>query len=313
VIFVEILDRRGHVAGRVRVDALPFRVGRAYTADLVVDDPYVRPLHGVLDAETDGSVAWREVGGDAPPRAIDPGGEVDLRIGQTQLRLRDRDFAVPPALASAPTTGLQAWLASHWSAVPILVALVMATQLGVGWGNSWGKLEPAVFLPLVGWGGLVVLLWSGAWSLVTYLVRHQWKFVAHCTLTCLWAIADTLLEEAYQWGQFLATGIEPLYSLEGVVRAGIGGLLLFAQLGVAGVTRRGVRASIAGAVALAVFALTTLVERGGENRYRIELPYWSRIQSIDPRWLPSQPTDEFLAGTNALEEELAELARKTDP
>jgi hypothetical protein len=39
--FVEILDKRGHVMQRLRVERLPATIGRAYTNDVILDDPFV--------------------------------------------------------------------------------------------------------------------------------------------------------------------------------------------------------------------------------------------------------------------------------
>ena len=38
--YIEILDAKGHVSERVRVESFPIQIGRAYTNDIVVDDPY---------------------------------------------------------------------------------------------------------------------------------------------------------------------------------------------------------------------------------------------------------------------------------
>jgi pSer/pThr/pTyr-binding forkhead associated (FHA) protein len=58
VIFVEVLDRRGRVAERAAVDQLPFRIGRGYDCDLILDDPHVDALHAVIERNTARSCAF---------------------------------------------------------------------------------------------------------------------------------------------------------------------------------------------------------------------------------------------------------------
>jgi hypothetical protein len=53
VIVVEVLDRRGRVRERVRLDRLPAFVGRAYMNDVVLEDRFVSPRHcAIREAES---------------------------------------------------------------------------------------------------------------------------------------------------------------------------------------------------------------------------------------------------------------------
>ena len=45
MIFLEVLDRRGRLLDRHRIDRCPITIGRAYANDVIVDDPYVCPTH----------------------------------------------------------------------------------------------------------------------------------------------------------------------------------------------------------------------------------------------------------------------------
>ena len=60
MIFVEVIDRRGRVLSRSRVETLPFRIGRAYDADLILDDPHVSPLHAVVERDAEGRLRLRD-------------------------------------------------------------------------------------------------------------------------------------------------------------------------------------------------------------------------------------------------------------
>ena len=92
---VEIIDRGGAVHSRVRIDHLPFKLGRALDNDLVIDDIYVCPHHAEIRAE-DGLmlVDLQSVNGSfqglkrtREERLALPG-SVDFRLGHSLMRFR---------------------------------------------------------------------------------------------------------------------------------------------------------------------------------------------------------------------------------
>ncbi|MGH7644337.1 MAG: FHA domain-containing protein, partial [Gemmatimonadales bacterium] len=128
VIFVEVLDRRGHVAARARLEALPAIVGRGYDCAVILDDRYISPEHvriarddtGALWAEDLGSTngVYDAVSGERLSRvALRPG--LELRIGRTVVRFGFADQAVPPALPDPATAGLARALASRRTALGV--------------------------------------------------------------------------------------------------------------------------------------------------------------------------------------------------
>ncbi|HET7041188.1 MAG TPA: FHA domain-containing protein [Gemmatimonadales bacterium] len=55
--WVEVLDHRGQVRTRHRIDAAPAIIGRGYGSDVLLDDPWLSPVHLRLFRELDGSLA----------------------------------------------------------------------------------------------------------------------------------------------------------------------------------------------------------------------------------------------------------------
>ena len=113
IVFVELLDRRGNVRERVRVDSFPATVGRGYANAVIVDDPLVSAEHLRLSLDSEGGVIVEDLNTVNGTRLstsrerierhrVPAGGEAVLRIGQTVLRLRGDDFAVGPATSSRP-------------------------------------------------------------------------------------------------------------------------------------------------------------------------------------------------------------------
>jgi pSer/pThr/pTyr-binding forkhead associated (FHA) protein len=115
--WVELLDRRGHVRARHRIDSLPALIGRSYGCDVLVDDPWVSPIHVRIYRDLDGSFKVEDAGSenglwlpDEERRVtlLPLGRGVTLRAGHTLFRLVPADLTVPPALAmhvAAPAGG----------------------------------------------------------------------------------------------------------------------------------------------------------------------------------------------------------------
>lgn len=106
VVIVEVLDDAGTVGQRIRIDRWPATVGRAYRADVLLDDPYVSPEHlrltnadgaGVLVEDLASLNGLYMSDGRRVAQATATPGSV-MRVGHTKLRFCLGDQAVPPAL-----------------------------------------------------------------------------------------------------------------------------------------------------------------------------------------------------------------------
>ncbi|HET7594274.1 MAG TPA: FHA domain-containing protein, partial [Stellaceae bacterium] len=103
MIWVEVLRHR-EVAARYRFAGPEIRIGRGYTNDVVVDDPYVALEHlrirrgddGSLVAEDIGTLNGMHVGRKAGrvERVVLDGDQV-IRIGRTDLRIRGAEYVLP--------------------------------------------------------------------------------------------------------------------------------------------------------------------------------------------------------------------------
>jgi hypothetical protein len=299
----------------VRIERFPFRIGRAYTNDLVLDDPHVDPEHAVLDEAEDGTLVLRDAGsrdrGAVREAELPLAGQLMVEIGRTRLRLRDRDYAVAPALPLSRRGAPIEWLLSHWTSP--LVVLALATALGLtllrqgtwretGW-SQW--LTPTLF----GIGGLT--LWSGGWALATRFLRQRARFPAHMAVAGLLAIASELADEALQFGRFLVESISLVQWADIAISATLVGLLIYGHLRVAAVGSARVRGLAACVAAALVLGARALVQSESEPDWVSNLPYWSRLEPLPPvAWLPRESVDGFFQKSQVIEAELAELARK---
>jgi predicted component of type VI protein secretion system len=138
IIWIEILTRGRDVAARQRFVGREVHVGRGYGNDVVIDDPYVAPRHlrifrdeeGQLVAEDLGSVNGLYLDRDSRRReriVIDA--DHPLRIGQTLLRVRDRDYAVTGERVAAPQMRSQGFVLTLGLAAAVLGILLLALWL----------------------------------------------------------------------------------------------------------------------------------------------------------------------------------------
>lgn len=195
MIFVEVLDRRGRVAHRIRLDALPATVGRSYGNAVILDDRFVSPEHARLSLAEDGSLVVEDLGstnglfaeprGERLPRlALAPGGV--FRVGHTLLRVARADQPVAPA---APDVGALA--SGRTRAAPRLIVLALAAALALSMMTSYlggyGEANAAAYLADALSLGAALFAWSGLWALVTRITSQRFRFREHL------AVATTVL------------------------------------------------------------------------------------------------------------------------
>ena len=116
--WLEILDRHGDVSSRHSVHAWPLKIGRAYTNDIVLDDPQIAAHHVEIRPAEDGNYHAVDLGSLNgilnknsklnQAEALISADDV-LRIGQTQIRIRPLNYAVAAETRVPQSTWLRAW------------------------------------------------------------------------------------------------------------------------------------------------------------------------------------------------------------
>jgi hypothetical protein len=320
VIFAERLDRHGEVTERVRVERYPFRIGRAYTNDLVLDDPHVCEEHAVVEEAEDG-LRLRDVGsrndileGGAREVTLPLAGQLVVELGRTHVRLRDRDYAVGPAVTLRRRQAPIEWLLSHWTSPVVVIVLAAALGLAILRQSTWRETGWSEWLqtPLFGIGALA--LWAGGWALATRFLRQRSRFPAHMAVAGLLLIASELADEALQFARFLVESIAAVQWTDIAITSVLIGLLIYGHLRVAtvGSARQRVLSGIMAAGL--VFGARALAQSESEPDWVSTLPYWSRLEPLPPvTWLPRESVESFFERAQVIEAELAELARKDEP
>ncbi len=315
VVFAEVLDRRGHVRQRVRVANLPFSIGRGYQNDLILDDPYVSPRHAQLERDEDGSLRLRDLdslnglvrGGERPSELCVEGGK-SVRLGHTTLRFPDADAALEPTLVDRPESNVSEWLGTHWIAPLAMLAAVAGVTVLAELRASYQPLEWADLASASLTNIMLLGLWAGFWALITRVLSHRSRFLAHWMLAGCYSLVDEGLGWAGTYARFLFAPILPVELFELVSGFCVVMGLLYGHLTLTGMTqvpRKAILAAALSAAFLSVSQLDTLARRPDWTQV---LPYWSRLQPVDPSWLPTESPEAFFRGARDLRDELDHLA-----
>ncbi|MBK8068961.1 MAG: FHA domain-containing protein [Rhodanobacteraceae bacterium] len=233
---LEVVDRSGHVQSRTRIEALPFRIGRALDSDLVIDDPYVCPHHAEIRGED--TLEWVDAAslngsftGGARERVerIPLTGAAEIRLGHTHLRFRPADEALPATLPD-PLAGSR-WLgldrirfaaaAFGGSLVAVLVEQIIGSSQSLRAGVLLGSAAPAL---------IVLALWALAWSLVNRVVAHRFHYFGHLAIAGFGVIAGSLLDTIGGYAAFAMASDQLLSAYSSLSGALLAAAVVFGHL-----------------------------------------------------------------------------------
>lgn len=272
---IEVIDRTGRVQARMRVEHLPFRIGRALDNDLVLDDPHVCAHHAELSGDGElalvdcGSLNGSFLGAERQRRErIELGQGAELRVGHTHLRFRGADEQVAATLADPMAgsrwLGLDRWrwgvAALAGSAAVVVGEHIVASPQALRLGVALSATAPAL---------IVLALWALSWSLVNRVIAHRFHYIGHLVIGCLGVIAGSLLEVFGSYLGFALAEDDALALVTTVFGAAVISTVIFGHLRL--ISTGSGRRLLAPAILVGVvfLALTTLPD-AGDNRFSSE-------------------------------------------
>ena len=188
--YLEVLDHKGRVSQRFPVQSLPLTLGRAYTNQVILDDPFVCPEHLTIDYDENGRLRARDVGtvnglreiaGGRPLPSLILASGSEFQIGHTRLRYCETSHSVVPAEVDRP--GMMRWLTSP--AVGVASGFVLLGVLLVSsFFGSYERLNIARSLSEALMTFSMVLVWAGVWALVSRIVLNRFHYGQHFVLAC---------------------------------------------------------------------------------------------------------------------------------
>jgi hypothetical protein len=226
MIWVEILARHREVAARFRIAGDEVRIGRGYDNDVIVDDPYVADRHVRIFRDQAGRLVAEDVGSKnglfldrgrvrQARIVIDP--EHPIRIGHTQLRIRNAGHAVP--VERLAQTRSQAWLTA------LAVCLGVSTlgfETLLMWLTQTGEPKASIYLNSLLLVSALVLAWVSLWAIVSRVFSGQARFLQNLLIALSGFLLITVSREVSQIAAFSFSwpgAINYEYALESTIVA----------------------------------------------------------------------------------------------
>jgi hypothetical protein len=314
--YIEILDGKGSVVERIAVDSFPVTIGRAYSNQVIVSDPFVCPLHLKIAQHEQGRLLASDldsVNGSYPAAGKESVTQWELqsgsqfRIGHTVLRYVSVDHPPAPTLVDGAVK--MSLLASPYAAVISAVVLVLLLCLD-GYLSSFERVTAAQIISEPWVTVSMLATWAGMWALASRLVVSRFNFAQHVTIACIALLTISGLGVVAEWTEFFLPRIPMLWIAGvfgyGLVLAG----LVYGHLGAASALRRRSRLWAAAAGSLVVVSSSAISDFAARSKFSTIMEYSGVIKPIDAAWVPATSVDEFFGSSEKLKSELDKLTKK---
>jgi len=321
IVFVELLDRRGNIRDRVKVDSFPATVGRGYANAVIVDDPLVDAEHLRLSLDSEGGMIVEDlntINGTWLSKArerieqyrVPAGGEAVIRLGQTVLRLRGDDFAVGPVAASRTLFGpfgryIDSSIIAFLAFVAGFSLYVLAFAQEITKKVIWSDLTSRALVLLI-----IFALWTGFWSFLSRLVVHSFRFMTHLGISGIASIVFLMLFTADEYFEFLfsATVAARVTGYAGF--AVIFSLLLYGHLSVMSELFRWKRILSSVLISAGFVSVLLLSDYAHRKEFSNELRFSSVIKPIGRKWVRTVSPDKFFSDLDKLKAKIDAMAQE---
>lgn len=220
-LVLEVQDNSRRNRHYYPVESFPVKIGRGYGNDVIISDPYVCAEHLLIDQDEQGWLV-RDLDSengiqDQQNTVIRPDSGDAFLIGHTRIRLFTPDHPVKPARSMRDKhnlTGMLTGLAVIWG---------ILTMLGAGYLielylTTSGKIQTEKLilgaLPIMGG----VLIWSGLWSLLAYIVKRKLFFFFQLVVSSVYILLAIFIENIVSYIEYNVSNqivIESLSYLSG--------------------------------------------------------------------------------------------------
>ena len=308
-IVVQIGPRNGQQTRYQKFGGQSVRIGRSYTSDLIVNDPYIaaeqvhlRRAEGQWYLEVIDQTNPVFINGKPTRLLKTPIKSGDqIHIGRTTITV----FSTAHDIEPARKLFFSNWFyRSAWRPfIPWIVLALVALGVGISeYLDSYDEINWEDIVSSALAGVLVLFLWAAVWSIIGRVIRHQPQFYIQLTLTGLVYLLAILIEfilgpmEYLSNSYFLSDVYHWLFALL------ILSLLLNVNLSVASNIRRPHRVAvvISAATLLFLFGMYKLDEE--EFQWQPKYP-----QSLEPpmlKWRSDSQLDDYVDGYQTLFDQL---------
>jgi hypothetical protein len=298
-------------------ERLPITVGRGYANDVIMDDRYVCPEHfrvsldeqGQLVAEDLGSVNGIHLGNsDQRLLRISLGPEAVVKAGHSSLRFRRADYIPPPA--EAERAGWRSFFRPFNN--PYLALLLCLLSLGSllleEYLSNFRGYEVSNLLNDLTGMSLVMLIWSGIWSISNRIVSHSFRFLQHLAFIFAMVAGITIYTNISNYVDFIF--IYPDFVLK-VVMASFGlwgAIIIFGHLSLL-TRRRPVRSAVISMlISFLIVGGVAVSDYLDNTEFSNRLDYSARLRPLSSQWLSTETVEAFFDDMDELKVEVDAIA-----
>jgi hypothetical protein len=187
VYFVEILNHSGDVQTRHKFTELPIRIGRAYSNDIILDDPHTAADHAIIESDDNSNIIIRDLGSDngiklkgKRQQQYTVHGDNIFNLGHTRIRIRTSTYIVSAEIGD---------LTNHsWEGWPLLFTGITIIAL-LSFSNTWlsdisDSKATTYIMNISTWLGASAV-WAALWALANRVFGGNTHFSRHLfTLSC---------------------------------------------------------------------------------------------------------------------------------
>lgn len=310
--WIEVLDHRGQVRARHRVDQAPALVGRGYGCDVLLDDPWISPIHLRLFRELDGTLSFEDAGSENGIFTADGGRVASVRVdpatvyrlGRTLIRVVPADAPVAPTLATHAAAPSDAGLGRPLvgPVLALIAAATVATSTHVGSAAATDRSEIVGSLLAV----LVLLAgWAGVWAFIGRAVAHRARFLAHLAVASGGVLLFMIIAAVEEYAEFVFPGAEALTGMISGLGLASVTIVLFGHLMFASALPA-LRAFAISIVVTIGFASLALLASSGDQHSA--MPEFSGLlKPLSTSIIPAQDTTAFFGDLTELKTSIDSL------
>ncbi len=314
--YIEILDAKGNTSERHAVEALPVNIGRAYSNQIIINDPYVCPAHLTIAPDEQGRLMARDLDsinglhvGSAEVRVstLELQSGTQFRIGHTLLRYCSIDHPLAPTAIERNEKVSR--LGSPYTSIGV-GGLVLAMFCLESFLSSVERVKFVNIisdpLPMIA----IMLGWAGLWALAGRIVVSSFHFPQHLTIAGAAIAGNTSLNVLSEWLEFFFPAVPVLWSAALFGSGLILAALVYGHLGFASPLRRRSRLWAALAISGAMVGMNAITDYAARSKFSTVMDYNGILKPVEAGFVPAVSVEQFFEGSQKLKTELDTLAHK---
>jgi hypothetical protein len=330
-----------------RIGAQPITLGRGFSNDLILDDPYVDARHARISCDDAGALQVEDldsvngvIAGEAGRlRRVVVWAGAEVRVGRTTLRFRDPNEDVAPALVdesppamadvssdapaleplTAPVSrdtavvlpdgrpGVARWMATTPARLLVVVATTAAFAVNTWLGNATRSSASEVFGAALGIV-TIAMVWAGLWSVAGRVVVHRFHFTAHLAVVSAVILGVLVCASLEEWLSFAFPDVTAASIPPTALMFGLVAVLVAGHLAYSSTMTRRRRWLTGGAVAATLVAIVAAAALAKQDAFSDVPRFSGNLKPLPVAWLPTTSVADFGDAMRDVRHDVDELA-----